>query len=155
MDYEEYIRNENAERQKKKSSRIVWIAIGSFAALIATCNIIRETKTKNGILTTPEVGDHFVFTFKGHDRPFKLYAIKGDTMEFLIPQYEVSDWKEGERGSEDKAYELEKTGKMYDTLFRVRIRKDVVENLHNDPNITLLGEQAQLKTVYGRSRVNF
>jgi hypothetical protein len=155
MTYEEYTRNEEAERQRKKGSRILWIVIGSFAALVATCNIIRETKTKNGILTTPEVGDYFVFSFKGHDRPFKLYAIKSDTMEFLIPQYEVSNWKEGDNGSESKARELEQNGKMYDSLFRVRIRKDVVENLHNDPNITLLGEQAQLKTVYGRSRVNF
>jgi hypothetical protein len=150
MNYEEYIRNENAERQRKKSNRILWILIGSFAATIATINIVHDTKMKNGILTTPEVGDVFVFSFKGHDRPFKLYAIKGDMMEFLIPQYEVHGWQEGENGSEKKVRELIQEGKMYDSLFRVRIRKTVVENLHNDPNITLLGEQAQLKTVYGR-----
>ena len=148
MNYEEYIRNENAERQRKKSSRIIWIVIGPFAALIGTFNIITETKKNNGILTTPVVGDVFVFAVKGHSRPFKLYAIKGDTMEFLIPQYEVSGWEEGENGSQSKVRELEQEGKMYDSLLRVRIRKDVVENLHNEPNITLLGEQAQLKTVY-------
>ena len=69
-------------------------------------------------------------------------------MEFLIPQYEVAGWTEGENGSQSKVRELEQEGKMYDSLFRVRIRKEVVENLHNDPNITLLGEQAQLTTVY-------
>jgi len=148
MEYEEYIRKENAERKRKKDSRIAWIIIGSFALTIATFNIITETKTKKGILAKPSVGDVFVFAVKGHSRPFKLYAIKGDTMEFLIPQYEVSGWKEGDDGSKRKVRELEQEGKMYDSLFRVRIRKQVVENLRNDPNITLLGEQAQLTTVY-------
>jgi hypothetical protein len=76
-------------------------------------------------------------------------------MEFLIPQYEVVGWKEGDRGSESKARELEQEGKMYDSLFRVNISKEVVEKLHNDPHITLLGEEGVLETVYGRSRVNF
>jgi hypothetical protein len=61
--------------------------------------------------------------------------------------YEAYDFR-GDDRAKRKLYELEKEGKMYDSLFRIRISKEVVENLHNDPNMTLQGEEVQLKSVF-------
>jgi hypothetical protein len=154
MEYDEYVRQEAVARKEKKNKWIVWSLIGGFAITIATCNILRESAMKEGIFTKPEVGDRFVFTVDKMDRPYKLKAFVGDSVEFFVPMYVSPNWK-GEK-SQSKVYELEKEGKMYSPLLTIFLSKQTVENLKTDPNITLPGgEQAVLNTVYGRSRVNY
>jgi hypothetical protein len=154
MEYDEYIRQETAAKKEKRNKWIVWSIIGGFAITIATCNILRESAMKEGIFTKPEVGDRFVFTVNKMDRPYKLKAFVGDSVEFFVPMYESPNWK-GEK-SQSKVYELEKEGKMYTPLLTMFLSKETVENLKTNPTITLPGgEQAILNTVYGRSRVNY
>jgi hypothetical protein len=155
MEYDEYIRQEEAARKEKKNKWIVWSIIGGFAITIATCNILHETRMKEGIFTKPEVGDRFIFTVKGNDRPYKLKAFTGDSVEFFIPLYETSNWRENK--SESKVSELEQEGKMYNPRVTMFLPKKTVENLRDAPNVILppLNEQGQLKTVYGRSRTSF
>jgi hypothetical protein len=154
MEYDEYVRQEAVARKEKKNKWIVWSLIGGFAITIATCNILRESAMKDGIFTKPEVGDRFVFTVDKMDRPYKLKAFVGDSVEFFVPMYVSPNWK-GEK-SQSKVYELEKEGKMYSPLLTIFLSKQTVENLKTNPNITLPGgEQAVLNTVYGRSRVNY
>ena len=152
MTYEEYTRREDAERKAADTKKKIWIIFGSLALVIGTCNYIDRSRMENSILTQPEPGDYFVFTVKHHDRPYKLKAIQGDSMEFFIPRYETSDFRINR--SEDRVRELEQDGKMYDSLFTLYLNKEVVENLRNNSNlsISLEGEEAHLKTVYGKSR---
>lgn len=155
MEYDEYIKQEATARKAKKNNWIAWSIIGGFALTIGTCNYLRESRMKEGIFTKPEVGDRFVFTVKGNDRPYKLKAFTGDSVEFYVPLYETSNWKESK--SESKVSKLEQEGKMYNEGFTMFLSKRTVENLRNDPNVLLppLNEQARLKTVYGRSRTSF
>lgn len=154
MEYNDYIRQEEAARKEKKNKWIVWSIIGGLALTIGTCNHLRESAMKEGIFTKPEVGDRFVFTVNKMDRPYKLKAFVGDSVEFYVPMYESYNWK-GEK-SQSKVSSLEQEGKMYTPALTIFLSKAAVENLKTDPTITLpSGEQATLNTVYGRSRTNF
>jgi hypothetical protein len=154
MEYDEYVRQEEVARKEKKNKWIVWSIIGAFALTIGTCNYLRESAMKEGIFTKPEVGDRFVFTVKGMDRPYKLKAFVGDSVEFYVPMYESYNWK-GEK-SQSKVSSLEQEGKMYHPALTIFLSKEAVENLKSNPKISLpSGEQAILNTVYGRSRTKF
>lgn len=154
MEYDEYVRQEEAARKEKKNKWIVWSIIGAFALTVGTCNVLRESAMKEGIFTKPEVGDRFVFTVDKMDRPYKLKAFVGDSVEFYVPMYASYNWK-GEK-SESKVSDLEQDGKMYSPALTIWLSKAAVENLRTNPSITLpTGEQAVLNTVYGRSRVNY
>ena len=151
MEYDEYIRQEEAAKKEKSSKRKAWLIFGSIALTIGTCNYINNSRMKEGVFTKPQVGDRFIFTVAGNDRPYKLKAFTGDSVEFFVPMYETSNWRENK--SESKVSQLEQEGKMYTPALTIFLSKKTVENLRNEPNVTLPGgEQAQLKTVYGASR---
>jgi hypothetical protein len=155
MTYEEYTRREDAARKESANKKKAWLILGSMALVIGTCNYISRTHLENSILKKPQAGDYFVFTVKHYDRPYKLKAIKGDSMEFLIPRYAITDFRENH--SESKVHELERNGMMYDTLFTIYLNTQVLENLKNNPDlsISLAGEEAHLKTMFGKSRTGF
>ncbi|OQP52909.1 hypothetical protein [Niastella populi] len=152
QEYAEYVRKEEAERKEKTGKRKAWIILISLVVVVGTCNTLIRNHEKQKILTKPQIGDYFVFTFKKYDRPYKLKAIQGDSMEFFVPMYATSDFRDDK--SESKVHELEKSGKMYTPLYTIYISTAEVEKLRNneDATIVLDGEEAHLKTVYGKAR---
>jgi hypothetical protein len=68
MEYDEYIRQEEAARKEKRKKTIQWVVFGSFFLIIGTCNFILNTKeeesirkTEEDIYAAPAPGDRFVF----------------------------------------------------------------------------------------------
>lgn len=159
MEYDEYIRQEEAARKEKKKKTIQWVVIGSFFLTIGTCNFIINTKdeesvrkTEEDIYAAPAPGDRFVFNVKEKARVYKLKAVTKDSMEFLIPMYDTDRWND--KKSKSKFYELESAGKMYDSSLTMFLPKEKVLNLRTNRSIYLppLNESAQLQTVFGPSR---
>ncbi len=159
MEYDDYIRQEEAARKAKRKKIIQWTIFGSFFFTIGTCNFILNTKeeesirkTEEDIYANPAPGDRFVFTVNDKKRVYKLKAITKDSVEFLIPMMESTSWND--KNSKSKFYDLEREGKMYDSSLTIFLPKEWVLNLRTSPNITLppLNESAKLQTVFGPSR---
>jgi len=155
---EELEQIEAKEKAQRKNKRIMWIAILTPIILIATCNVYINTHQENAILENPEPGDYFVFSGligKG-DQPFKLKAIQGDTMEFLVPSYEFINFKFNK--SESKVYELDRKGELYSTGYTIKINKYTIDKLRNNSKLGVRLNNSEvkvyLKNVFGRNRGN-
>lgn len=132
-----------------------WALILIPIVLIATCNIYLNTHQENAIKEAPKPGDFFVFRglLSSGDQPFKLKAIAADTMEFYVPRYEFSNFSDK---AERKVYELDKEGKLFDSL-TVKIQKSTVDSLiHNSDLGVRINSRPKvyLKAVFGSVREN-
>jgi hypothetical protein len=80
------------EEQKKKN--LLRFAILIPIVVIATCNIILNTKSEKEdkeIVTNPKSGDYFIFFREGgkYDLAFKVKGITADSIVFYVPNYEL------------------------------------------------------------------
>lgn len=142
--------------QPKKRSR-TWIFIVvpflAIATIISYSNIRRE----NAIIEHPQPGDYFVFRglLGSRDQPFKLKAIRNDTMEFYIPKYELLNFKPNR--SERRVYQLDSEGKLFDSTSTLKMAKSTVDSLRKNSDLSvqwLNNRSIYLKNVFGSSRRN-
>jgi hypothetical protein len=143
------------KQPQKSTPKYVWLLILIPIVLIGTCNVYLNTHQENAILENPQPGDYFVFRglMGTGDQPFKLVAIHNDTMEFLVPRYELINFKIN--GSESTIYELDKKGELYYSQMVLELPKATVDSLIRNSSLAVKIKDrpnVYLKGVFGPHR---